>query len=65
MVVWILKVEDEKIIKILTRLMINPILFSEICIPFEEMEKASIAPNYLKCPQIAIGIVLFFFFNST
>ena len=60
-VVWILKVEDVKIIKILTRL--NPILYSEICLPFEEIEKASIAPNYLKCLQIAIGIVLFF--NST
>ena len=44
MVVWILKVEDEKIIKILTWL--NPILYSEICLPFEEIEKASIAPNY-------------------
>ena len=58
LVVWILKVEDEKIIKILIRL--NPILCSEICSPFEEIEKASIAPNYLKCPQIAIGVVLFF-----
>ena len=65
MVVWIWKVQDEKIIKILTRL--NLILYSEICLPFEGIEKASIAPNYLKCPQIAIGIVLFFsfFFNST
>ena len=44
MVVWILKVEDEKIIKILTWL--NPIPYSEICLPFEEIEKASIAPNY-------------------
>ena len=58
MVVSILKVEDEKIIKILTRL--NP-LYSEMCLPFEEIEKASIAPKYLKCPQIAIGTVLFFF----
>lgn len=63
MVVLILKAGDEKIIKILTRL--NPILSSEICLPFEEIEKAFIAPNYLKCQQIAIGIVLFFFFNST
>ena len=30
MVVWILNVEDEKIIKILTWL--NPILYSEICL---------------------------------
>ena len=59
LIVWILKVEDEKIIKILTRL--NPILDSEICLPFEEKEKASITPNYLKCPHIVIGTVLFFF----
>ena len=32
-VVWILKVEDVKIIKILTRL--NPILYSEICLPLK------------------------------
>ena len=55
---WILKVEDEKIIKILTRL--NPILYSEICLPFEEKEKASITPNYLFY-HILIGTVLFFF----
>ena len=62
MVVWILKVEDEKIIKILTRL--NPFLYSEICLPFEEWKKLP-SRQIISSARRSRSVLFFFFFNST